>query len=122
MQAQDFLERHRPRLLEIANASTTPIPGSTDTAEFLAKVHADFETVDDKPGKRPSLPGEDVFWWCVTILEELAELRTGVAAKDPYVALMRDQLKSLGGRLAAGEPLPEAFRIHWFDDDGEGAG
>ena len=122
MQAQDFLERHRPRLLEIANASTTPIPCSTDTAEFLARVHADFETVDDKPGKRPSLPGEDVFWWCVTILEELAELRPGVAAKDPYVAMMRDQLKSLGGRLAAGEPLPEAFQIHWFDDDGEGAG
>ena len=121
MQAQAFLERHTPRLLEIANASATPIPGGTATAEFLASVHADFETVTDKPGKRPSLPGEDVFWWCVTILEELAELRPGVAAKDPYVAMMRDQLKSLGGRLSAGEPLPEAFQIHWFDDDGEGA-
>ena len=121
MQAQAFLERHRPRLLEIANAST-PIPGSPDVGEFLARVHADFATVADKPGRRPSLTGEDVFWWCVTILEELAELPVGGAAKDPYVAMMCDQLKSLGGRLAAGEPLPEEFQIRWFDDDGEGAG
>ena len=120
MQAQAFLERHSPRLLEIAGAADPSIPARADVAEFLARVHADFETVADKPGTRESLPGEDVFWWAVTILEEFAEVPAPDAAKDPYVALMRDQLKNLAGRLAAGEPLPPGLEIHWFDDDGEG--
>ena len=110
MQAQAFLERHTPRLIEIANASTTPIPGGTDVGGFLAKVHADFETVADKPGRRPSLPGEDAFWWCVTILEELAELPAGAAARDPYVAMMRDQLRGMGRRLGAGSRCPTSSR------------
>ena len=121
MQAQAFLERHTPRLIEIANAAA-PIPGGIDVSEFLARVHADFDAVADKPGRRPSLPGEDAFWWCVTILEELAELRPAAAAKDPYVAMMRDQLRGVGHRLAAGEPLPDEFQIHWFDDDGDEGG
>ena len=122
MQAQAFLERHTPRLIEITNGAAPAMPDRADAAEFLDKVHADFETVDDKPGRRPSLPGEDVFWWCVTILEELAEVRPAAAAKDPYVVMMRDQLRSMGGRLAAGEPLPEEFQIHWFDDEDDGHG
>ncbi|MXY16147.1 MAG: hypothetical protein F4Y57_03885 [Acidobacteria bacterium] len=120
MQAQAFLERHSPRLLEIAGGPDDAIPARADLTEFLARVHADFETVADKPGTRESLPGEDVFWWAVTILEEFAEVPALDAAKDPYVAMMRDQLKNLAGRLAAGEPLPPGLEIHWFDDDREG--
>ena len=120
MQAQAFLARHRPRLLEFARGDDPETPDRTGLGAFLARVHADFETVADKPGRRPSLPGEDVFWWCVTILEELDELPPGAAAKDPYVAMMRDQLRSMARRLADGEPLPEGFEIHWFDDDGDG--
>ena len=112
-----------PRLIELANGAAPAPPDRADTAEFLDKVLSDFETFADKPGRRPSLPGEDVFWWRVTILEELAEVRPGAAAQAPYVVMMRDQLKSMGGHLAAREPLPDEFQIHWFDDeadDGDG--
>ena len=68
MQAQAFLERHTPRLVEIANAASPELQGNADASQFLIQIHADFETAVDKPGKRPSLPGEDVFWWCITIL------------------------------------------------------
>lgn len=122
MQAQDFLERHRPRLLEIVKRDDPAIPDRKDVADFLARVYADFDTVADKPGQRQSLPGEDVFWWCVTILEELDELPPGAAPKNPYVAMMRDQLRNLAGRLADGRPLPEGLQIHWFGDDGDGGG
>ena len=122
MQAQAFLDRHSPRLLEIARGASAAIAGDADLAAFLERLHADFETVADKPGKRASLPGEEVFWWCVTILEEFAENPPFAAGKDPYVAMMIDQLKGLADRLAAGEPLPSGFEIHWFDDDAEAAG
>ena len=121
MQAQAFLERHTPRLLEIAGGANAAIPAPTDLREFLAGVHADFATVADKPGARPSLSGEDVFWWAVTILEEFAEIPRLGAAKDPYAAMLRDQLGNLAGRLAAGEPLPPGLEIHWFEDDGPAA-
>ena len=120
MQTQAFLERHKPRLLEIVNRDDSAIPDRKDVADFLARVYADFDTVADKPGRRQSLPGEDVFWWCVTILEELDELPPGAAPKDPYVAMIRDQLSNLAGRLADDRPLPEGLQIHWFDDDGDG--
>ena len=117
MQAQAFLDGHRPTLLALVNGDDPAPAGRTGVADFLARVHTDFETVADKPGRRPSLPGEDLFWWCVTILEELDELPPAAAARDPYVAMMRDQLRNLAGRLADGEPLPDGFQIHWFDDD-----
>ncbi len=120
MQAQAFLERHTPRLLELVNGDGPAIPDRAGLRAFLARVHGDFETVADKPGRRPALPGEDTFWWCVTILEELDELPPAAAARDPYVAMMRDQLRGMAGRLADGEPLPDGFEIHWFDDDSDG--
>ena len=122
MQAQAFLERHTPTLLEIATTAGPSIAGRADLAGFLARVHADFETVADKPGRRPSLPGEDVFWWCVTLLEEFDELPSGAAAKDPYIAMLVDQLKSLASRLDAREPLPSGLDIHWFSDHEGDAG
>ena len=120
MQAQAFLERHKPRLLEIVNRDDPFVPNRKDVTDFLARVHADFETVADKPGRREPLPGEDVFWWCITILEELDELPPKAASRDPYVAMMRDQLRGMAGRLADDKPLPEEFQIHWFDDDADG--
>ena len=74
MQANAFLEQHSARLVEIANGASTALLGDNAVSLFLEHLHADFETVEDKPGRRPSLPGEDVFWWCVTILEELTEI------------------------------------------------
>ena len=34
--------------------------------------------------------------------------------------MMRDQLTSISARLAAREPLPPEFQIHWFNDDESG--
>ena len=116
MQANTFLHRHSPRLIEIANGASADLLGDKALGRFLERVHADFEAVTDKPGRRPSLPGEDVFWWCITILEELAETRGPGPARDPYVVMMLDQLRSMGVRLANAEPLPPEFQIHWFDD------
>ena len=118
MQETEFLQRHKPRMLEItADPSADKVLGSAAIRTYLDALHADFETVDDKPGKRPSLPGEDVFWWSVTILEELAETRPNSAARDPYVLMMLDQLRSMHARLEADEDLPPEFQIHWFDDE-----
>ena len=116
MQAKAFLDQHSPRLVEIANGASTVLLGDTAVTRFLDHVHADFETVEDKPGRRQSLAGEDVFWWCVTILEELADMRGSNSARDPYVVMMLDQLRSMGTRLANAEPLPPEFQIHWFDE------
>ncbi len=119
MQATAFLEQHSQRLLEIANGASTALLGDHAVARFLERIHADFETVEDKPGRRDSLPGEDVFWWCVTILEELAETRGAESARDPYLVMMLDQLRGMGARLANAEPLPPEFEIHWFDESEE---
>ena len=73
LQAQAFLERHSPRMIRIAKDTSPELLGNRRIARFLDRLHRDFETVEDKPGKRYPLPGEDVFWWCITILEELAE-------------------------------------------------
>lgn len=116
MQANAFLEQHSARLVEIANGASKALLGDNAVSRFLERLHADFETVEDKPGRRPSLPGEDVFWWCITILEELAEMRGSNSARDPYVVMMLDQLRGMGTRLANAEPLPPEFQIHWFDD------
>ena len=116
LEAQAFLERHSPRMIRIAKDTSPEVLGNRRIARFLERLHRDFETVEDKPGKRDPLPGEDVFWWCVTILEELTEIRTLGSRKDPYVLMMLDQLRSMGPRLENGEPLPPEFQIHWFDD------
>lgn len=119
LEAQAFLERHSPRMIRIAKDTSPELLGNRRIARFLDRLHRDFETVEDKPGKRDPLPGEDVFWWCVTILEELTEIRGLGSRKDPYVLMMLDQLRSMGPRLENGEPLPPEFQIHWFDDQEE---
>ena len=116
MQAQAFLERHSQRLIDIANGASTALLGDNAVTRFLDRVHADFEMVEDKPGRRASLPGEDVFWWCITILEELSETQGPGSTRDPYVAMMLDQLRGMGSHLANAEPLPPEFQLHWFDD------
>ena len=103
-------------MIRIAKDASPELLGNRRIVRFIDRLHRDFETVEDKPGKRGSLPGEDVFWWCVTILEELTEIHRPASAKDPYVLLMLDQLRSMGPRLEQGEPLPPEFQIHWFDD------
>lgn len=119
MLATDFLDKHRPHMLELAAGATVKLLGNPAVKAYLDALHRDFEAVTDKPNKRPSLPGEDVFWWCVTILEELTEVRGLGKPQDPYVLMMLDQLRSMHARLEANDTLPPEYTIHWFDDEGE---
>ena len=116
MEARYFLARHRPRLIEIAKGASPALQGNADLTKLLEEIYRDFDSVPDKPGKRQSLPGEDVFWWCVTILEELEEVVRPGPKTDPYLLMMIEQLHEMGGRLERNEPLPSRFGIHWFDD------
>ena len=68
-----FLHRHSPRLIEIASAASSHLFGDKPIVRFLKGVHAKFDLVVDKACRRPSLPGEDVFWWFITTLGDLAE-------------------------------------------------
>ena len=116
MEARFFLARHRPRLIEIAKGASPSLQGDRNLTKLLEEIYRDFDSVPDKPGKRDSLPGEDVFWWCVTILEELEEVARPGPKTDPYLMMMIEQLKDMGGRLERDEPLPSRFGIHWFDE------
>ena len=117
MKATDFLDKHRPKMLELTKEpEVTRLLGNKPLAVWLERLHRDFESVEDKPGKRPSLPGEDVFWWCVTILEELTETTQRGTHRDPYVLMMVDQFRGMHTRLADNADLPPEFQIHWFDD------
>ncbi len=116
MEARSFLARHRPRLIEIAKGASPALQGDRNLTKLLEEIYRDFDSVPDKPGKRDSLPGEDVFWWCVTILEELEEVERPGPKTDPYLMMMIEQLKEMGGRLERDEPLPSRFGIHWFDE------
>ena len=117
MEAREFLARHRPRLIEIVKSASPALQGHADLSELLEQIYRDFDTVPDKPGKREALPGEDVFWWCVTILEELEEVVRPGPKTDPYLLMMIEQLKDMGERLARNEDLPARFGIHWFDEE-----
>ena len=122
MEARFFLARHRPRLIEIAKGASPALQGDADLTKFIEEIYVDFDSVPDKPGKREPLPGEDVFWWCVTILEELEEVVRPGPKTDPYLEMMIEQLRSMGSRLERNEPLPSQFGIHWFgesDDEWE---
>ncbi|MDE0223668.1 MAG: hypothetical protein OXP28_00865 [Gammaproteobacteria bacterium] len=116
VEARVFLARHRPRLIELAKGASPELQGDADLTGWLEQVYRDFDSVSDKPGKRESLPGEDVFWWCVTILEELEEVVNPGKETDPYLLMMIEQLKDMGGRLERNEALPSRFGIHWFDE------
>lgn len=116
MEARFFLARHRPRLIEIAKGASPDLQGDADLPDLLEEIYRDFDSVPDKPGKRESLPGEDVFWWCVTILEELEEVVRPGPKTDPYLMTMIEQLKEMGGRLERNESLPSQFGIHWFSE------
>ena len=113
--AQEFLDRHIPKTLEMAREGGEGATAEQITA-LLEPIYGDFDKLADKPGKRETLPGEDVFWWIVTILEELEE-SSGIEPKDAYMDMIRDQLKAMGERLEKREPLPPSYGIHWFDDD-----
>ena len=116
MQARAFLEQHRPRMIELARGASPALLRNAEVEAFLNRIHKSFETVEDRPSSRPALPGEDVFWWCVTILEDLSDLPPSDTALDPYVELMLSQLRDMAPRLERLEPLPPDHRIYWFDD------
>ena len=103
-------------MIEITRNPTIELQDDRAANKLLTRVHADFETVTDKPGKRHSLPGEDVFWWCITILKEVGDMESPPTTREAYVLMMLDQLRSMGPRLKNTEPPPPEFQLHWFHD------
>ena len=68
------------------------------------------------PPRRPALPGEEVFWWCVEQLLLLCDIAR--PAEDPYLRRMIDSLQSFAGWLERAEPLPSGYRLDCLDSDG----
>jgi hypothetical protein len=105
-----FLNRHLPRLQQHI---ATVAPSYRVPPSFIGYVE---EVLDDwaeigLPSRRQDyLPGERVFWYTLYLMEELAELPRA-ADRDPYVAIMRENLAEMGEHLAARADLPPRFDV-----------
>lgn len=115
MTAQELMERHKPQLIETLKNASPAVQGNAEIMEFLGRVLDDEEKVDLMPPRRPVLPGEDVFWWCVEQLLLLTDIVR--PASDPYLLMIIEDLKSFGERLERNEPLPPGYQVGWLDFD-----
>ena len=115
-----LIERHAPKLVEHLRDASPAVQGNEKIKEFLDGVLSDEEKVELMPPRRPVLPGEDVFWWCV---EQLLLLNDVIRpATDPYLLMIVEDLKSFAGRLERREPLPLGYQVGWLDFDEAEAG
>jgi len=119
MEPTEFLERHRPRMLEILKHASPELQGNQDVLRFLDQVEADFEQVASTPLTRPYLPGEDVFWWCHDTLYQLTDVARPARRLDRYTRSLIADLRTMGGRLERNEGLPPGKEIGWFDETEE---
>ena len=116
MDPNEFLDRHRPRMLDILKGASPALQGNREVQRFLEQVDDDFTGVTSTPKDRDYLPGEDVFWWCHGRLYELTDIVRPGRRLDPYVRLILDELRGMAGRLERGERLPDTHQIGWFDE------
>ena len=116
-----LLERHKPKLIEtLRNATPATVQGNEETKEFLNIVLEDEEKVATMPPRRPVLPGEDVFWWCVEQLLLVTDIVR--PATDPYLQMIVEDLKGFADRLENGEELPPGYQVGWLDFDEQEVG
>ena len=98
----------------LRNASPA-LQGSKEAAAFLGRVLDDEESVDAMPPRRPPLPGEGAFWWCIEQLLLLCDLAR--PPDDAYLLVLIDQLRTFADLVEQRRPLPPGYRLDWMGCD-----
>lgn len=114
MNGAQLMERHRPELLGILRGASPALQGNRRVAAFLSQVLDDEEAVELMPPRRPPLPGEEAFWWCIEQLLLLGDIAK--PADDPYLLMLVEDLKSFADRVELCQPLPPGYRLDWLGD------
>jgi hypothetical protein len=104
-------------MLKFMNKASPRLQGSIAVQRFIDRVNADFRKVKDPPAGRDYLPGEEIFFWCLSQLEELAEVPHAMDPPDPSIAMMLDTFPDLARRLKSREAAPAGMNIHWLGDE-----
>ena len=112
MNGRQLMERHKPELLGILRGASPALQGSRQVAAFLNRVLDDEQAVELMPPRRPPLPGEEAFWWCIEQLLLLCDIAR--PADDPYLLMLIADLKSFADRVELGRPLPPGYRLDWM--------
>ena len=121
MDAMELLDKHRDALAErLRDVTAQNVQGNVELSEWLSTVLDDEEKVELMPPRRPVLPGEDVFWWCVEQLLLLGDIV--LPATDPYLQMIVQDLNAFAERVANREPLPPGYQVGWLDFDQAEAG
>ena len=114
MNGEELMERHRPELLGILRNASPALQGDRQVAAFLNQVLDDEQAVDLRPPRRPPLPGEEAFWWCIEQLLLLSDLAR--PAQDPYLQMVLADLKSFAERVEGRQPLPPGYHLDWLGE------
>ena len=114
MNGEELMERHKPELLAILRDASPAVQGNRQVAAFLGRVLDDEEAVDLMPPRRPPLPGEEAFWWCIEQLLLLCDIAR--PANDPYLLMVLEDLKSFAERVECRQPLPPGYRLDWLGE------
>lgn len=115
MNGEELMERHRPELLGILKGASPALQGNRQVAAFLSRVLDDEEAVDLMPPRRPPLPGEEAFWWCIEQLLLLCD--SARPAQDPYLLMVLSDLQSFAARVERRQPLPPGYRLDWWGNE-----
>ena len=111
MNGEELMERRKPELLAILRDASPAVQGNRQVAAFLGRVLDDEEAVDLMPPRRPPLPGEEAFWWCIEQLLLLCDIAR--PANDPHLLMVLEDLKSFAERVERRQPLPLGYRLDW---------
>ncbi len=107
------MARHQPELLGILRGASPALQGNKAVAAFLSRVLDDEERLDLMPPRRPPLPGEEAFWWCIEQLLLLCDLAR--PPNDPYLLMLVDDLRAFADLVERRAPLPPGYRLDWTE-------
>ena len=107
------MARHRPQLVGILRGASPSLQGDREVAAFLSRVLDDEELVDAMPPRRPPLPGEEAFWWCVEQLLLLCDLAR--PPNDTYLLMLLHDLRALADVVERRGSLPSGCRLDWME-------
>ena len=116
MKAHELIELHRDQMIRFLEMASPASQGDKTLLRFTDRVEADLERVPVTPENRAYFRSQDVFFYCLSKLEELADIVRPSKRTDPYVQIMLDDLKDLVMRLKDGRGLPSGMEVGWFGD------